>query len=154
MVKIQFQIEGFGKDELATFAAMREGEKPVEENRLWGAVEFSDESGVVVVIKEDLLCIADELFSVVPAALEQHGSAELHFKSWSGQFNFEPGAQRDQIRVTGPVKGSAKVSGVFAKDELIPQLQACGERFTEFVKQLESKKEESLFLTNSPMQDC
>lgn len=150
MVKIQFQIEGFGKDELATFAAMRDGEKPVESNRLWGAVEFSDETGVIVVIKEDLLLIADQLFLGVPESLEQSGSAELYLKSWSGQFSFEPGAHRDQTRITGPVKGSAKISGVFPQEELIAQLYACGERFADFVKQLGIKKENSNLL----MQDC
>lgn len=150
MVKIQFQIEGFGKDELATFAAMREGETPVEPERLWGAVEFSDESGVTVLIKENLLSIAEDLFETVPLMLEQHGRAELQLKSWPGQFSFEPSALRDQIRVTGPVKGSAKINGVFLKDELIAQLQACGERFADFVKQLNLKKAESNLL----MQDC
>ena len=149
MVKIQFHIEGFGKDELATFAAMREGERPVEENRLWGSVEFSDESGVTVIIKEDLLSIADDLFGAVPAMLEQHETAELHFKSWTGQFSFEPAALRDQIRITGPVKGSAKISGVFPKDELIAQLQACGARFADFVKQLHLQKDEAHFQPDS-----
>ncbi len=150
MVKIQFQIEGFGKDELATFAAMREGERPVEKNRLWGSVEFSDEEGVTVKIKEDLLCIAEDLFIAVPESIEQNGKAELYLKNWTGQFSFEPCVIRDQIRVTGPVKGSAKISGVFRKDELNDQLRACGERFADFVKHLDIKNEETILLE----QDC
>lgn len=150
MVKIQFQIEGFGKDELETFSAMREGVRPVEADRLWGAVEFICDNELSVVIKEDLLSIAEELFVSIPAKLEQEGRAELNFKNWNGQFNFEPGAMRDQIRITGPIKGSAKISGLFPREELIDQLQACGERFADFVKQLDLKKDDISLL----MQDC
>lgn len=150
MVKIQFQIEGFGKDELETFSAMREGELPVEPDRLWGSVEFSSEGDVRLVIKEDLLSIAEDLFISIPLKLETEGQAELHLKNWSGQFNFEPGSLRDQIRINGPVKGSAKISGAFPKDELILQLQACGARFADFVKQLDLKKDKANFLE----QDC
>lgn len=136
MVIVEFQVEGFGKDEYETQAALRDGVTPVEADRLWGSVQFYNDGVLEVAIKYDLLGFADCLFNEISVRLDESGHATLLFKDWAGEFSFQPDATGMNIRITGPVKGSAKICGSFPKDELIYQLQECGKRFAKFSRQV------------------
>lgn len=149
MVKIHFQVEGYGKDEATAFQALSEGVRPVEPDHLWGAVHFFNDDSLDVVIKEDLLNLVQSLFVDVPLQLEQKGQAKLHFSHWAGEFFFATDITGLNVRITGPAKGSTKISGTFSKDELLLQLSECKKRLSTFIQET-SKIERASFL----QQDC
>lgn len=145
MCQVEFQIEGFGQNEEQAFQALTEGVTAVEPEHLWGSISFSATGTSPAVIKDDLTLLAIALFVEVPEQLTTNGQAILKTVSWPGEFFFRPDASGLNIRLTGPVKGSTKINGVFPKDELIVRLIDCGRRLAQFMSELSLIQPELIF---------
>lgn len=136
MCQVEFQIEGFGRNEEQAFQCLVEGITAVEPEHLWGSISFAGEGAATAVIKDDLTLLAMALFIEVPEQLIADGQAILKTVSWPGEFFFRLDSTGLNIRLTGPVKGSTKISGIFPKDELIARLIDCGKRLAHFMSEL------------------